>query len=149
MLAKIGLSLFRTWNSITGRKYVCMGDCGLFTKFMGSFTKELQNRTSTSEIISIFVSFTYIFGFLVIFRAFLGIFETFGWFHCIPHVIYCRNRHKLLACSIFWTNFMLIYIFAWPKYYRFYWFWHALAVFRAANPENRADFNFFKSYLLS
>ena len=29
MLAKIGLSLFRTWSSI--RKYVCMGDSGLFT----------------------------------------------------------------------------------------------------------------------
>jgi hypothetical protein len=28
MLAKIGLSLFRTWSSI--RKYVCVGDCGLF-----------------------------------------------------------------------------------------------------------------------
>ena len=35
MLAKIGFSLFGTWSSI--RKYVCMGDFGLFTKFRGSF----------------------------------------------------------------------------------------------------------------
>ena len=35
MLAKIGLSLFKTWRSII--KYVCMGEYGLFTKFMGSF----------------------------------------------------------------------------------------------------------------
>jgi hypothetical protein len=35
ILAKIGFSLFRTWSST--KKYVCMGDYGLFSKFMGPF----------------------------------------------------------------------------------------------------------------
>jgi hypothetical protein len=34
MLAKTGLELFRTWSRI--RKYVCMGDFGLFTKVRDS-----------------------------------------------------------------------------------------------------------------
>jgi hypothetical protein len=35
ILAKIGFLLFRTWSST--KKYVCMGDYGLFIKFRGPF----------------------------------------------------------------------------------------------------------------